>query len=351
MRALDSLWRAELSGVGLEGDTDVGPRRVDGLSLVIDINGIAVRGPEPGALRLMPWQALQSLRFHEPAVMADGRPATVLVVGVMGRELRFVVPASVLPWVEARAVESRVVDLVGRLRSGRPVPRGAGSSAPGPVLLAEPSPADQIAAEGAPPGAPRVVSSPGAHVPPPPATGLPYHAGAVPGLPVDVRLPPPPATGLPYHAGGVPGLPVDVRLPPPPATGLPYYAGGVPGLPVDVRLPPPPATGLPYYAGGVPGLPPLSEVVPGLPPLSEAVPGLPVDVQLPPLSEVVPGLPVDVRLPPLSEVVPGLPVDVRLPPLSEVVALPAPTPPVMPPPPPTGWSAGLERQPMAFGES
>ncbi len=255
VRALDSLWRAELSDVSLEGETDVGPRRVDGLSLVLDVNGIAVRGPEPGALRLMPWEALQSLRFHEPAVMADGRPATVLVVGVVGRELRFVVPASVLPWVEARAVEARVVDLVGRLRSGRPVPRGAGSSASGPLLLAERSLADETASSEAPPSAPRAMSSPGGHVPlpPPPADGWPQHTGGVLGSPVDVRLPPlsplppPPADGWPQHTGGVLGSPVDVRLPPlspPPVTAVAdgVQLGGDPSQPVGAA---PPSSGVP----------------------------------------------------------------------------------------------------------
>ena len=225
VRALDSLWRAELSDVSLEGETDVGPRRVNGLSLVLDVNGIAVRGPEPGALRLMPWEALQSLRFHEPAVMADGRPATVLVVGVVGRELRFVVPASVLPWVEARAVEARVVDLVGRLRSGRPVPRGAGSSASGPLLLAERSLADETASSEAPPSAPRAMSSPGGHVPlpPPPADGWPQHTGGVLGSPVDVRLPPlspPPVTAVAdgVQLGGDPSQPVGAA---PPSSGVP----------------------------------------------------------------------------------------------------------------------------------
>jgi len=139
--------------VCVEGETEVGHRRVDGLSLILDANGIAVHGPEPGVLRLMPWPALRSLRFHEPGYMADGRPATALVISLADRELRFLVPADDISPADAGAVEARLADLVDRFRPSPP---------PEVQVPARP------AGFGSPPVLPTGAASP---PPPPPPTG------------------------------------------------------------------------------------------------------------------------------------------------------------------------------------
>lgn len=181
--------------VCVEGETEVGHRRVDGLSLVLDANGIAVRGPEPGVLRLMPWPALRSLRFHEPGYMADGRPATALVISLADRVLRFLVPADDISPADAGAVEARLADLVDRFRQFPP-----------PEVHVPARPADFRSPSVPPTGA--VAPPP---LPPPPPTGA-----VAPPSPTDNR----PSDGLVLARAVVPVGPthdlprvVDHRVP------------------------------------------------------------------------------------------------------------------------------------------
>lgn len=165
MSLLIAPGRAELGVVCLEGETEVGHRRVDGVSVILDANGVAVRGPEPGSLRLMPWRALEYLRFDRPAAMADGRPAVALLLGTTGRQLRLLVPCDDLPPERATAVAASLSALVCRYRSGQQPP------APPP---ARPAPAPVGAAPAPHPSPPAVPTAPA--VPSAPVPTGPRHA-------------------------------------------------------------------------------------------------------------------------------------------------------------------------------
>lgn len=137
MTPVAALERLEIGVVCLEGETEVGHRRVDGLSLILDGSGVQVRGPEPGALRFMPWQALGYLRFEQPSTLVDGRPAVVMVLGTAGRELRFHVACADLPPARARALAAALAALTDRCRLPAPP---APPAPPPPWLQALPPP-------------------------------------------------------------------------------------------------------------------------------------------------------------------------------------------------------------------
>lgn len=219
--------RAELGLVCLEGETEVGPRRVDGLTLVLDANGIAVRGPEPGALRLMPWRALEYLRFDHPATMRDGRPAVALLLGTTGRQLRFLVPCADLPPERAHAVASSLGALVARHRPECHGPAVAEVVRPGAAHPAAPGPAVPRAAGQGPGVGPSRRPAPVDQLPPPPLPPMPPPP-PMPRSPIGLPTPPgqsgPPTGPVPRSSIAAP----QGALPTPPLGQI----GSLPPVPV-----------------------------------------------------------------------------------------------------------------------
>lgn len=120
MGAAPPLTRPALGLVSFEGELVAeGGRRVAGVALVLDANGVRLRGPGPGALQLLPWRSIEHLRFDHPASLGDGTPAVGVRIGTTGRELCVVVSCDELPPARARALAGALAALVASERAER----------------------------------------------------------------------------------------------------------------------------------------------------------------------------------------------------------------------------------------
>ena len=205
-----------LDDVHLSGDTPQGPTVVPGLSLVADSRGFTVVGPQPGVERTLTWPQIDQCTFRDPAVLPDGRPATVLEVTVDGRSLRFLLAVERISPVQATAIEAQLNTL---LAVGR-APVSSGSAGPASTAPVPPT----IPSSGPPP------APAGAPLPPPVRPLGNQQGGRLP--PAPFSLPPGvtvrgqgPDTGALEGFGAGQGTRAPVS-PPSPYTG---YEGSVPG--------------------------------------------------------------------------------------------------------------------------
>lgn len=124
--------QTDLGLVSLQGELVVdGGGRLAGATVLLDGNGVTLRGPGPGVVRLLPWRSVEHLRFDHPATLADGRPAVGLRFGTTGRELCVLVGCDQLPPARARALAASLAALVASDRAQRrtSAPARSGSAA------------------------------------------------------------------------------------------------------------------------------------------------------------------------------------------------------------------------------
>ncbi len=209
-----------LGDVSFAGPSSGGTAVVSGLSLILDRHGLTVVATEHGSERIFPWTETTAVAFRQPALLPDGRPATILQLDLQGRPLQFLIPYGQVPPAEAQAFEA----MVGALVAGQALLAPAPAPAPGPAPAFLPPPVQPF--ENRPVAGPAplprftatsfdlVLATPPDHgaaplAPLPPLTALPLVAPAAP---------PPPAYGAvrPQGAGAAGGVGATGWTPPPP---------------------------------------------------------------------------------------------------------------------------------------
>jgi hypothetical protein len=254
-----------LTGVDLGGDYQRGTATVHGVDLLFTVDGIIVRGPEPGAERLVAWSGLDSASARARARQADGSTAMVLVLQSGSETVRFFLPADRVTAGQAAYLDHALPFWLARY-GGTSGPEAGSSDAAVPdaanadAAVSDADSADAAVSDAA--GPPSNDIPEGSTTPQQPSTpqAPPSPVVPSPSAPVPPTVPVPPAGWVTPPVGPVPpttpvppgGWVTPPTVPGPPTTPVAPAAWATPAGSV------PPAAPLPTASGpGAPAMQPI----------------------------------------------------------------------------------------------